>query len=262
MGHHALVLHCNLNYGYRFAMHPKLSKPPLIESVCELRLDPSVPWDLTLPGRLFEKLRAMFPEKRQNPGLELKFGPQGVAEQPDYRQIDNLQFLSQDGKNVAQIREHLVSVSRLAPYEEWERYKTTVLDVFEKFCDIAGACVIARAGLKYVNKIVIPQPGIRLEEYFEMYPHLGPKMPQSHGPFLVGVIFPFDDLADSLRAEITSGNPEGPDQYQVLFTLDYFSTNSLRVRFDNLADWLEAAHGRIEDTFHATLTEKAMNLFE
>lgn len=243
-------------------MHPKLSKPPLIESVCELRLDPGGPWDLTLPGRLFEKLQPMFPEKRQNPGLELKFGPQGVAQQPDYREIDNLQFLSHDGKNIVQIREHIISLSRLAPYEAWESYKPAVLNVFNRFCDIAGTCIIARAGLKYVNKVVIPQSEIKLEEYFEIYPHLGPKLPQVHGPFLVGMIFPFDDAANSLRAEITSANPEAPDQYPVLFTLDYFSTNSLRVRFDDLADWLEAAHGRIEDTFNATLTQKTMKLFE
>jgi uncharacterized protein (TIGR04255 family) len=252
----------DLNYLGRAVMHPKLAKPPLIESVCELRVDPNLPWDLTIPGRLFEKLKSVFPEKRQTLGLELKLGPQGIAEEPDYRQIDNLQFLSQDGKNVVQIREHLLSVSRLAPYEAWEKYKPSVLDVFEQFGTIAGDATIARAGLKYVNRIVIPRADFKLEEYFDIYPYLGPKLPQSHGPFLVGVIFPFDGVVDSLRAEITSANPEGPDQYNILFSLDYFTTTSQRVTFHKVGEWLETAHDRIEDTFHATLTEAAMKLFE
>lgn len=243
-------------------MHPKLRKPPLIESVCEIRLDPNMSWDLTIAGRLFDKLQPAFPEKRQSLGLEFKLASGAPTEEPDYRQIENLQFLSQDGKNVVQIREHLVSVSRLAPYEAWEKYKPLTLNVFEQFRAVAGEVNVARVGLKYVNRIVIPQAGIQLEEYFDIYPYLGTKLPQTHGPFLVGVIFPFDDAADSLRVEITSANPEGPEQYHVLLSLDYFTTNGQRVTFQNLAQWLEAAHQRIEDIFHATLKEGTMQLFD
>jgi uncharacterized protein (TIGR04255 family) len=243
-------------------MYPKLTKPPLVEAVCELRLDPNVPWDLTMPGRLFEKLQPQFPERRQTLGLELKVNIQSLPQSPDYRQIENLQFLSPDNKDVVQIREHAVSVSRLAPYGAWEKYKPTALGVFEKFKGVAGESTIARVGLKYINRIVVPKPEIRLEEYFDLYPQVGNKLPQRHGPFLVGVIFPFEDSSDWLRAEITSANPDNPDQYHVLFSLDYYTTSGELISFEALPGWLETAHERIEEAFHATLKAITMQLFE
>jgi uncharacterized protein (TIGR04255 family) len=243
-------------------MHPKLAKPPLIEAVCEVRLDPSMPWDLTIPGRLFDKLQPQFPERKQTLGLEVKMNPQSLPQSPEYRQIENLQFLSPNGKDVVQVREYSVSVSRLAPYEAWEKYKPAALDVFEKFKTVAGESAIARVGLKYINKIVVPKPEIRLEEYFDLYPHMGSKLPQRHGPFLVGVIFPFDNSSDCLRTEITSANPDSPDHYQVLLSLDYYATGGGPVTFGALHDWVETAHERIEDAFHATLREVTMQLFE
>lgn len=243
-------------------MHPKLAKPPLVESVCEVRLNPSVPWDLTIPGRLFEKLQPEFPERRQTLGLELKLNSQGLPDPPDYRQIENLQFLSSDGRSIVQIREHSVGVIRLAPYESWEKYKPTVLHVFEKFAEVAGNTEIARKGLKYTNRIVVPKPEIKLEDYFDLYPHLGSRLPQRLGPFLVGAIFPFDDSGDLLQVEITSADPTSPDQYHVLLSLDYYAIDSEGVAFKVLPDWLETAHERIEETFHATLKAATMQLFE
>jgi uncharacterized protein (TIGR04255 family) len=242
-------------------MHPKLAKPPLIEAVCELRLDPSLPWDLTMPGRLFEKLQTQFPERRQTLGFEVKMNAQSLSQSPEYRQIENLQFLSPDKKDVVQVREHAVSMSRLAPYEAWEKYKPTVLGVFERFRDVAGDSTIARVGLKYINRIVVPKREIRLEEYFELYPQVGSKLPQSHGPFLVGVVFPFED-SDWLRAEITSANPDVPDQYHVLFSLDYYATGGELITFEGLPRWLETAHERIEEAFRGTLKTVTMQLFE
>lgn len=243
-------------------MHPKLVKPPLVESVCEIRLDSGMPWDLTIPGRLFDKLQPSFPERRQTLGLEVKVNSLSLPEPPDYRQIESLQFLSPGGKDIVQVREHSVSVSRLAPYEAWEKYKPTALGVFENFKAVAEESSIARVGLKYINRIVVPKTEIRLEEYFDLYPHVGGKLPQRHGPFMVGVVFPYDDSTDWLQTEITSANPDTPGQYHVLFTLDYYSTHSERVTFTALSSWLETAHERIEDAFHATLKRVTMQLFE
>jgi uncharacterized protein (TIGR04255 family) len=240
-------------------MQPKLKKPPLIEAVCEVRLDPSTAWDLTIAGRLFEKLQPEYPERRQTLGVELKLN---VPQPPDYRQIENLQFLSKDGKNVVQVREYSVSVSRLAPYEAWESYKPTVVHVFEKFREISSGGVIARVGLKYVNRIVVPKPEIRLEDFLNFYPFVGHNLPESFGPFLVGVVFPYQNPSGSLRTEATSADPEVPGQYNILLSLDHFATAGEGIKFEGLAEWLEVAHGRIEGVFRAALTDSAMRLFE
>jgi uncharacterized protein (TIGR04255 family) len=247
--------------GQLLTMQPKLPKAPLVEAVCEIRMDPSVPWDLTIPGRLFDKLQPMFSERKQTAGVEFTVK---ALETPEtgYRQIEQLHFLSKDGKDVVQVREHSVAISRLAPYMGWENFKPVVMDVLSKLVAIASNSAIARMGLKYINRIAIPKAQLRLEDYFDIYPFLGAKLPQTHGPFLVGVVFPFDDQLNYLKAELTSADTDVPDSYHALFNLDYFTQGGEHLKFESLPEWLEVAHSRIEEAFYAAIKEPTLRLFE
>jgi len=242
-------------------MLPKFAKPPLVEAACELRLHSNNAWDLTIPGRLFEKLQPDYSERRQLLGVELEVDAKG-QKPPDYRQIENLHFLSKDGKNIVQVREHAIAVSRLAPYESWERYKPRVMDVFKKFEGISGGSAIARLGLKYVNRIVVPQAEIRLEEFLDFYPFVGSRLPQQHGPFLVGVIFPFEGPSGLLKTELTSANPDAPGTYHILLTLDYFTEDPAQTTFEGISVWLDFAHERIEQVFINVIKDRTRQLFE
>jgi uncharacterized protein (TIGR04255 family) len=194
-------------------------------------------------------------------GVEITVKALEATEIQGQRQIEQLQFLSEDGKDVVQIWEHTVGISRLAPYIGWENFKPKIVNVLSTFLEISSSSGIAQMGLKYVNRIVIPKADIKLEDYFDIYPFLGAKLPQLHGPFLVGVVFPFDDQLNNLKTELTSANPDSSDSYHVIFSLDYFTHGSEHLKAGILQDWLEIAHNRIEEVFYATIKEPALSLF-
>lgn len=237
----------------------KFAKPPLIEAACELRFDPSGAWDLTIPGRLFDKLQPEFPERKQLLAVELTVK---AADKPEYRQIENLQFLSKDGKNVVQIREHSVALSRLAPYPGWENYSPLVEKVLKSYIALSGEETIARLGLKYVNRISIPQATIEMGDYFDLYPHVGKKLPQQHGPFLLGVVLPGSDETSDLRIELATAKQETQDAIVLMFSLDHYTNGTQAINVANVAEWLEKGHDKIEETFYAVLKEPTLRLFD
>ena len=42
----------------------------------------------------------------------------------------------------------------------------------------------------------------------------------------IGIIFPYDDFANSLQAEITSADPDNASNYHVIFSLDYYTSGN------------------------------------
>ena len=51
-------------------MPKRYNNPPIVEALCEFQFDEDVPWDLTLIGLIYDKLKDYFP-KRQQLQLEL-----------------------------------------------------------------------------------------------------------------------------------------------------------------------------------------------
>ncbi|MGC8838175.1 MAG: hypothetical protein ACP5UM_07135 [Anaerolineae bacterium] len=71
-------------------MGRKYKDPPLMEAVCEFRLAADSPWDLTIPGLIYEKLYAAFCSARNHAARYMGFSPSGKAEDHRYL-IEHLQ---------------------------------------------------------------------------------------------------------------------------------------------------------------------------
>ena len=52
-------------------MRRKYAKPPLVEAVCELHFDPSSPFDLAVPGLVYERVKNTFKERQQATHLNI-----------------------------------------------------------------------------------------------------------------------------------------------------------------------------------------------
>ncbi|MEM9663334.1 MAG: TIGR04255 family protein, partial [Bacteroidota bacterium] len=99
---------------------PIYPHPPIEEALCEIRFVPGPEWNLTIPGRLHEQLKADYPgEPRQQRtaeiavpdtglGFEIK-STVGVVRLPT---VDNTRFVS--------VGVDVLSVHTFPPYETWE----------------------------------------------------------------------------------------------------------------------------------------------
>ena len=60
---------------------------------------------------------------------------------------------------------------------------------------------------------------------------------------------------------LASVSSENPKDAAFLFQIDYEMTLPNRITFENIDEWLEQAHSKINSTFESSITEKSRNIF-
>lgn len=243
-------------------MGRRYRNPPIVEALCEFRFDPGSPWDLAIPGLVYEKVRKSFGKRRLVKALEASIsgGPEGIEQQ--VRTTDRMQFLRDDEKALIQVGPHLLAVNHLKPYPTWQEFLPLIRQGFDAYLEVANPKGIERIGVRYINRIEFPSERIELEEYFEFRPFVGPNLPQDFGSFIVGIQVPYENSRDSLRLQIASAAVKIPDTVAVMLDLDYFLAQPGQVRSDNVFEWVEVAHSRVEEAFEACITDRLRQMFE
>jgi uncharacterized protein (TIGR04255 family) len=233
--------------------------PPVVEAACEFRFKTEHPWDWTIPGIIYEKVSATYPEKRQQAGIEVTLGPGETAMVPvpvPPAAISRMQFVKADKTALVQIGPNLLAVNQLPPYPEWPEFKRRIMEQLGIYRDVASPSGFARIGLRYVNKVDIPAVGIELKDYFRALPELPEQLPQVWSAFLMSVNLSHADPAATLRMTVASTPPEVKGHYLVLLDLDLYADGDDLPSFEHTEEWLDIAHGRIEEAFDLSVTEK------
>ena len=243
-------------------MGKKYKNPPVIEAVCEFQFGPSSPWDLAIPGLVYEGLQKNFPKRRQTKRYEtgLRTTPEGVLQ--EIRTTEIIQFLREDGRVLVQVGENLLSVNHLKPYPTWKDFLPMVRDSFDIYAKVAKPTGIKRMGLRYINRIEFPDAKVELGDYFSFYPFLGPSLPQDHGAFIAGVEFAYEDGRDGLRLQMTNAKADQGEVIAIVLDLDYFLRQQGSVSVDATFDWIETAHNRLEAGFEGCINEKLRTYFD
>ncbi len=242
-------------------MRRKYNNPPIIEAVCEIRFEPGEKWDSTRFGLIWEKVQVVFPQREELRHLDVRLvpGPEGVQQKVTGQA--RVKYLQQDGLSFMQVGENVVSVHRLKPYRTWAEFKPVIVKGFSAYTQQAKPSGIRRAGLRYINRIPIPAQNGELVDYFDFLPSVGPAMLKEYGPFIVGIDVPFEEGRDGLRIQLASAQPESDDEVPVMLDLDYRTLRADSLSLDGVEEWLELAHGRVEDTFEGCIKDALRNMF-
>ncbi len=176
-------------------------QPPVVEALIRLRWAEPRPWSIATPGLLYERLREAYPvEPKTRARMQADLTPGALGEDPGNLavRVDSQQLVFSDEAEgrLAIVAPGEVSVHALPPYEGWESLRTRTVHAHTAVADILGVGeALSGVGLRYINRVVIPETAFRLEDYFTVSFSLPPAFP----PTLVSF---FD------RAEVTY--PDSP----------------------------------------------------
>ncbi len=243
-------------------MGRKYKNPPIVEALCEFQFEPNSPWDLAMLGLIYEKVQDTFPKRRQAKQLTVSIsaGPEGIEQQ--VQTTDRMQFLREDEKALIQVGPHFMAVNHLKPYPSWQEFLPLIKRGLRAYCDVASPKSIHRVGLRYINRIEVADQHIELEDYFEFRPFVGPNLPQDFGPFIVGIQVPYEGFRDILKLELTNAGAEMPNAVAMILDFDYFLVKPGEVVLDDVFEWLDIAHNRVEEAFEACITDRLRQMFE
>jgi len=233
---------------------------PIVESLCEFQFIPGQPWDLTIPGMFYEQIKGDFPIKKQQMGVGIALQPQkGILEQK-VELSQRMEFHRDDDSALVQLGPDLLVVNVLAPYPKWDIFRQLIDTTLGKYIEIAKPKGFRRVGLRYINKIILETETIELSHYFRIYPHIPAELPQVHGPFQIRVEFPYAEGRDRLLLTLATIRPEKPTSLSFIFDLDYGLVSPDQVSLEDIGDWLEEAHKRLNDAFNSCFTDKCKKM--
>src|SRR5690242_17120940 len=96
-------------------------KPSVVEALCEFRFNQDRPWDLTIPGLIYEKVRTTIPIRRQQPHVQITLSTEPLA--TPAVPLGMTQFIRKDEKALIQVAPYVLSINQLAPYPTWPKFR-------------------------------------------------------------------------------------------------------------------------------------------
>ena len=87
-------------------------------------------------------------------------------------------YMSEDRKQVFQIRTDGFTHNRLAPYIDWNSFSQEAKRLWTRYIEVAQPETIEILGLNYLNQIFVPHK-VKFERYFRTYIQVAPDLPQT-----------------------------------------------------------------------------------
>src|SRR5712692_6393770 len=136
--------------------------PPIREAVCEFRFEPSQPWDSTVLGLVYEKIKEEFPKKRQPSSLQVSVRTEAGEAENIRGPSNRMQFLREDERALVQVAPDFLSVSHFKPYSKWELFKGIIEKALIAYRQLNETKGVRRLGLRYINQINIPEKQVEI----------------------------------------------------------------------------------------------------
>jgi uncharacterized protein (TIGR04255 family) len=239
------------------------SKPPITEAVLELRF--ASPISQTAIENAARRFEGAYPQAEKEEGTEFTIDA-AKRDQPLTPQWiwSGLKVHTADRANTLLFRKSTFACIRLAPYLGWEDFRGRAQGAWESFKKSVGSIEVSRIGLRYVNRIDIPNaenPLIKIDEYLNVLPKTPAMLTKPMTSFTLQAARPIGE--DECSVNITSSTLASPliNFASLALDIDVFRTKDIPRREDQLWPLIEKMREHKNSIFEASVTDKARELF-
>jgi len=238
-------------------------RPPITEAVIELRF-----------AHAFEQKAVEDAAKRlaadgeyfyQDPEKTVEFKFDAVKETSAQKVVaTGIKLSSLDRADVLIFRTNSFVCSRLAPYLQWDTFKSRATRGWSVWRKVAGPIELSRIGVRYVNRIDIPPqsgPSIRVEDYLNLSPRLPAETREPLKSYAMQIVFPLESTPYTVI--LNSGTVPSPlvGYTSFLLDLDISRETELPRRDDALWQVLDEMREHKNRVFENYITDLSRRLF-
>ncbi|MCY1204298.1 hypothetical protein D9M68_356940 [compost metagenome] len=246
------------------------ARPPITEAVIDIQVDYPSPPDIALYERFTKTVQASLPVSA--PLHLFEMGIENNAAGSGALQVKSggapvtigMRAASPASDRVAQIHQRGFTFSMQAPYAGWDAFSAEAQAVWTTFLELVGPQRVNRVGVRYINRIVIPQQRIEFEDYFRLYPAIPKDVPQDVTGCFMQLVMPQADLGPGANAIVNfAGEPNAvPGAISFLLDIDVYCNAMLEARTDLIWEHLDKLRVRKNQLFEASITDRTRELFQ
>lgn len=237
-------------------------KPPITEAIIDLRVELPPELSLTELNKAHRGEEATYPIVEQLHAAygQMQIGPQVSATAG--RQHIGYLFRSGDGKQIYQARLDGFTMSRLAPYENWNALRDEARRLWDLYRSVAKPSKLIRLAVRYVNRIDIPLPLNDFKDYLRTVPEVSPDLPQGLAGYFMHIAIPMEDIKSLVLINETIIEPTSQNVMSVVLDIDIFRTADLPTTEQGIWAFFEELRARKDNVFEGCITDKARELFQ
>lgn len=244
---------------------PVLENAPIVEALLDIKVDLPEGVDVAALARVQDRVKDRFPERRDKAGLEFRF-EQGEAGLPEL--ADRI-ALSQGFMFVAPPEQAKVfratvdgfTFSQLKPYRQWSIFIEEARELWRDYCDVAHPLRIKRIGLRTINRISLPLPLGKIQDYLLTLPDIAPGLPTDVSEFFMRLVMPQPDT-DVIAIVTTATEPsERGDVLPVVFDIDVFAEHTYDPQSEDVWRKCEELRSVRNKIFYKSITPATKELF-
>jgi uncharacterized protein (TIGR04255 family) len=245
--------------------YPHLSNAPIAEAVIDFRVKLPSDFKLDVFQPVRTELAQEYPRFEEQQIVEQMFKqePGSPAEvSTRFSGIHGYRLLSNDGKNVVQLRRDGFTLSRLNPYTSWDEVFTEAWRQWCLYVEVAKPVEVSRIAVRYINRMLLPLPFTDPGKYLKAPPMTTEGWPKEMTSFLSRVVMyePESDITvnvtQALEPQIL---PEGP--VALIFDIDAYQDVSLQPSDGTIKERFGKLRLMKNRVFFSGLTTKAIDLF-
>jgi uncharacterized protein (TIGR04255 family) len=242
-------------------VYPKYKHEQLQEVLVELFLERAPNWSKNLATTIATAIdpKLIWKDTRRTADYQIKFGPDGDRlEKANEMMVE--QFSPPEGGFLIQLAESLVVVNLFPPYKGFAALHGLMLKALAAWEAACGKRRYLRAGLRYIDRLLIPERKFDLSKYFNVYPATSPEVDKITGDMsLYRGEIEFVGKLPRHRLLLRHGSAASDRPGTVAFMIDTYDIGdgtSLKGTADDLSAWMIEAHDLAVPLFNATITDE------
>jgi len=239
--------------------YPTLSKAPITEALIDIQVKLPSTFDINKLD-LSQKISSEYPTKHELRRFESKIEIKEGRPLTDISEIKGgYRYTSSDNLYVFQARIDGFTLSRLHPYETWERLRAEGYKLWKLYKEITDP-IIVRIALRYINKIIIPLPIKDFADYFIAPPVVPGKLPQGVISYFNRVVIQEPAIGASAVITYSMEPISKTDVVPVMLDIDVFKNKTEGFDEDEVWDTLDKIRDFKNKIFYNSITEKQLEV--
>ncbi len=247
--------------------YPVFANAPIVEALIDIQVD--LPPEVTLSdlAKFQDSVKDRFPIRREQSMMQFQFAAQ-VGIEPQISQssgVTGYLFLSSEREpsKAVQARLNGYTFSKFKPYNSWAEFRNEALELWSLYRSITNPVRIRRLGLRTINRIEIPIPFERFEQYLLTLPKIAPGIDGGISEFLVRFVMPQTESDEVAIVTIgTDATQTANQKLPVLFDIDVYNEAVFDPSSSDPWDRLERLRGIKNTIFFKSITPDTMELFK